>query len=108
MAAEFIIKDIKEGTGKEAKAGDTVEVHYKGWLEDGKVFDTSRDRGPFSFTLGAGMVIEGWDKGVVGMKEGGIRELTIPASMGYGSRGAGGVIPPNATLYFEVELLEVK
>ena len=102
-------EDLKVGTGDEAKAGDTVEVHYTGWLKDGKKFDSSLDRGkPFSFKLGAGMVIKGWDEGVAGMKVGGKRKLTIPPELGYGARGAGNVIPPNAELTFEVELLKVK
>ncbi|MFH1162296.1 MAG: FKBP-type peptidyl-prolyl cis-trans isomerase [Candidatus Jorgensenbacteria bacterium] len=98
------------GTGAEAKAGDTVTVHYTGTLTDGKKFDSSLDRGqPFSFLLGAGQVIRGWDLGVAGMKVGGKRRLTIPPELGYGSRGAGGgAIPPNATLIFEVQLLDVK
>ena len=101
--------DLEEGTGEAAKAGNTVEVHYTGWLKDGKKFDSSHDRKqPFSFRLGAGQVIKGWDEGVAGMKVGGKRKLIIPAALGYGSRGAGGVIPPNAELTFEVELLEVK
>jgi len=101
--------DQQVGTGEEAKAGKTVYVHYTGWLENGTKFDSSHDRKqPFSFALGAGQVIKGWDEGVQGMKIGGKRRLTIPASIGYGSRGAGGVIPPNATLIFEVELLGVK
>lgn len=103
------------GTGAEAKAGQTVTVHYTGWLLDesaankrGKKFDSSKDRGdPFQFPLGGGRVIKGWDEGVQGMKVGGKRILTIPASIGYGARGAGGVIPPNATLIFEVDLLAV-
>ena len=109
-------QDGRAGTGAEAMAGRTVTVHYTGWLYDesrpdrrGTKFDSSRDRNePFSFTLGAGQVIQGWDEGVAGMKVGGQRTLTIPPQMGYGARGAGGVIPPNATLLFEVELLDVK
>lgn len=97
------------GTGDLAVAGKTATVHYTGWLENGKKFDSSVDRGqPFSFPLGAGRVITGWDEGVAGMKVGGKRKLTIPASLGYGTRGAGGVIPPNATLIFNVELLGVR
>ena len=97
------------GAGDVAVAGKTVSVHYTGWLENGKKFDSSVDRGqPFSFPLGAGRVIKGWDEGVQGMKIGGKRKLTIPSDLGYGSRGAGGVIPPNATLIFDVELLGVK
>jgi len=100
--------DLKVGTGATAQAGQTVSVHYTGWLENGKKFDSSVDRGqPFSFPLGAGRVIKGWDEGVKGMKVGGKRKLTIPSNLGYGARGAGGVIPPNATLIFEVELLGV-
>jgi FKBP-type peptidyl-prolyl cis-trans isomerase FkpA len=101
--------DLQEGTGDEASAGKTVEVHYTGWLENGTKFDSSKDRNqPFRFPLGAGHVIRGWDEGVAGMKVGGKRRLTIPSDLGYGTRGAGGVIPPNATLMFEVELLGVK
>lgn len=101
--------EIKVGTGKVAKAGDIVVVHYTGTLKDGKKFDSSVDRKePFSFELGAGKVIKGWDEGVAGIKEGGKRKLIIPADLGYGARGAGGVIPPNAELHFDVELLQVK
>ncbi len=101
--------DLKEGTGAEAKAGDTVEVHYTGWLKDGTKFDSSLDRGePFSFKLGARMVIKGWDEGVAGMKVGGKRKLIIPPDLGYGKRGAGDKIPPNSELIFEVELLKVQ
>ncbi len=97
------------GTGEAAAAGQNVSVHYTGWLENGKKFDSSVDRGqPFSFPLGAGRVIKGWDERVQGMKVGGKRKLTIPSDLGYGSRGAGGVIPPNATLIFDVELLGVR
>jgi FKBP-type peptidyl-prolyl cis-trans isomerase FkpA len=102
-------QDIKEGTGTAATKGDTVDVHYTGWLKDGKKFDSSKDRGQaFSFTLGAGRVIKGWDEGVQGMKVGGVRKLIIPPDLGYGAKGAGGVIPPNAELTFEVELLKIK
>jgi len=108
----LIYDDKVVGTGVEAKAGKDVSVHYTGWLfyggERGKKFDSSKDRGaPFEFPLGAGHVIKGWDEGVAGMKVGGTRVLTIPPALGYGARGAGGVIPPNATLIFEVELLGV-
>ncbi|MBP7741294.1 MAG: FKBP-type peptidyl-prolyl cis-trans isomerase [Candidatus Pacebacteria bacterium] len=97
------------GTGAVATAGTSVTVHYVGMLPDGTVFDSSKSHGqPFTFQLGAGQVIRGWDEGVAGMKVGGKRQLIIPPSMGYGSQGAGGVIPPNATLIFEVELLDVK
>jgi FKBP-type peptidyl-prolyl cis-trans isomerase FkpA len=96
------------GDGKQAKAGDSVSVHYTGWLEDGTKFDSSKDRNQaFRFNLGSGMVIKGWDEGVAGMKIGGVRKLTIPSELGYGSRGAGRVIPPNATLIFEIELLDI-
>ncbi len=102
-------EDLKIGTGAEAKAGQAVSVHYTGWLTDGKKFDSSKDRGqPFQFALGAGQVIKGWDEGVQGMKIGGTRKLTIPSGLGYGARGAGNAIPPNATLIFEVELLGVR
>ncbi|MCP3059179.1 FKBP-type peptidyl-prolyl cis-trans isomerase [Myxococcus sp. K38C18041901] len=103
------VEDSKVGTGAEATAGKSVTVHYVGTLTDGKKFDSSRDRGQgFTFRLGAGQVIQGWDQGVAGMKVGGVRKLTIPPELGYGARGAGGVIPPNATLVFEVELLDVR
>ena len=111
-ASGLIIEDLALGEGTEATAGSNVSVHYTGWLFDegdkGRKFDSSKDRGdPFEFPLGAGRVIKGWDEGVQGMKVGGRRELTIPPALGYGARGAGGVIPPNATLIFEVELLGV-
>lgn len=100
--------DIREGTGEAAAAGKNVAVHYTGWLTNGTKFDSSKDRGqPFEFPLGGGRVIKGWDEGVQGMKVGGVRKLTIPPELGYGARGAGGAIPPNATLVFEVELLKV-
>ncbi len=106
---ELKIENVVTGTGAEATAGKKVSVHYTGWLTDGTKFDSSKDRGqPFPFTLGAGQVIPGWDKGVAGMKVGGKRKLTIPSQLAYGERGAGGVIPPNATLVFEVELLKVE
>ncbi len=101
--------ELKEGTGATPKPGQTVEVHYVGTLEDGTQFDSSRDRGqPFSFKIGIGQVIKGWDEGVSTIKVGGRRQLIIPPELGYGARGAGGVIPPNATLLFDVELLGVK
>lgn len=101
-------EELEDGTGTEATSGNQVSVHYTGWLEDGTKFDSSHDRNsPFAFKLGAGMVIKGWDEGVAGMKIGGKRKLTIPSDLGYGASGAGGVIPPNATLVFDVELLEV-
>lgn len=103
------IEDIKEGTGAEAKAGQSVTVHYVGTLTNGNKFDSSRDRDQgFTFRLGAGQVIQGWDQGVAGMKIGGVRKLTIPPELGYGARGFPPVIPPNSTLVFEVELLEVR
>jgi FKBP-type peptidyl-prolyl cis-trans isomerase len=108
MATDLKVEDLKVGNGAEASPGKTVTVHYTGWLTDGKKFDSSLDRqSPFKFRLGAHQVIAGWDKGVAGMKVGGKRKLTIPPDMAYGPRGAGNVIPPNATLVFEVELLEV-
>ena len=100
--------DLETGTGAEARPGAAVEVHYTGWLVDGTKFDSSHDRNrPFRFKLGAGQVIRGWDEGVAGMKVGGKRKLGIPPDLGYGSQGARGAIPPNATLVFEVELLSV-
>ena len=100
--------DIMVGKGAAAVAGKPVQVHYTGWLTDGKKFDSSVDRGePFGFPLGAARVIKGWDEGVAGMKVGGKRQLRIPPDLGYGARGAGGVIPPNATLIFDVELIDV-
>ncbi|MDH5656870.1 MAG: FKBP-type peptidyl-prolyl cis-trans isomerase [Spirochaetia bacterium] len=103
---ELIINDIQEGSGDEAAPGMLVTVHYTGWLVNGSKFDSSKDRNePFTFPLGAGRVIQGWDQGVAGMKIGGKRELIIPPHMGYGASGAGGAIPPNAALRFEVELL---
>ncbi len=105
---KLIMEDLVVGSGATAASGQKVTVHYTGWLTNGTKFDSSKDRGdPFVFPLGKGQVIKGWDQGVQGMKVGGKRKLTIPPEMGYGSRGAGGVIPPNATLVFEVELLGV-
>ena len=107
-ASGLIIEDVTVGEGAVAAAGQKVTVHYTGWLTNGTKFDSSKDRNdPFVFPLGGGRVIKGWDEGVDGMKVGGKRKLTIPPALGYGSRGAGGVIPPNATLVFEVELLGV-
>jgi FKBP-type peptidyl-prolyl cis-trans isomerase len=109
MSDELIVEDIAVGEGETAETGKTVSVHYTGWLENGSKFDSSKDRNePFDFPLGRGHVIKGWDQGVAGMKTGGVRRLTIPPHLGYGARGAGGVIPPNATLVFEVELLAVR
>ena len=113
LASGLQYQDTEIGSGDEAKAGDHVSVHYTGWLQQpdgsaGAKFDSSKDRNdPFNFPLGAGHVIKGWDEGVQGMKVGGARRLIIPAALGYGARGAGGVIPPNATLIFDVELLGV-
>ena len=105
----LVIEETSAGSGDEAQAGQHVTVHYTGWLTDGTKFDSSKDRDePFDFPLGARHVIAGWDEGVQGMKVGGKRKLTIPPNLGYGSRGAGGVIPPNATLVFEVELLAIE
>jgi len=111
-ASGLKIEEVVEGGGAAAAAGQHVTVHHTGWLTDGVIkgrkFDSSKDRGdPFDFPLGAGHVIKGWDEGVQGMKVGGTRVLTVPPALGYGARGAGGVIPPNATLLFEVELLKV-
>jgi len=104
----LMYEEITVGTGEAAVAGKTVSVHYTGWLTNGTKFDSSKDRNePFQFPLGAGHVIRGWDEGVQGMQVGGHRKLTIPSQLGYGSRGAGGVIPPDATLVFDVELLEI-
>ena len=101
-------EEIRIGNGAEAQAGQFVSVHYTGWLTDGTKFDSSKDRDePFEFPLGQQNVIAGWDEGVQGMRVGGVRKLTIPPHLGYGARGAGGVIPPNATLVFEVELLDI-
>jgi FKBP-type peptidyl-prolyl cis-trans isomerase len=108
MSTELQIEDVVVGTGTEATKGKTVNVHYVGTLENGTKFDSSRDRSEtFAFKLGAGMVIQGWDQGVAGMKVGGTRKLTIPGHLAYGSRGYPGLIPPNATLLFEVELIKV-
>ena len=105
----LVIEELVVGSGNAAASGQKVSVHYTGWLTNGTKFDSSKDRGePFIFPLGKGHVIKGWDEGVAGMKVGGKRKLTIPPALGYGARGAGGVIPPNATLVFEVELLDVK
>lgn len=108
-ASGLIIETLATGSGPAAKSGDKVSVHYTGWLTNGTKFDSSRDRNePFSFRLGTGHVIPGWDEGVAGMQPGGKRRLTVPAHLAYGSRGAGGVIPPNAVLIFEVELLAIQ
>ncbi|MFZ1244532.1 MAG: FKBP-type peptidyl-prolyl cis-trans isomerase [Azonexus sp.] len=108
-ASGLVYEDTVVGEGAEAKAGQQVRVHYTGWLTNGSKFDSSKDRNdPFEFSLGMRQVIGGWDEGVQGMKIGGTRKLTIPPHLGYGARGAGGVIPPNATLVFEVELLGLR
>ena len=107
-ASGLVIEDVTVGEGAAAQKGQTVSVHYTGWLTDGQKFDSSKDRNePFDFPLGRGHVIAGWDEGVAGMQVGGVRKLTIPPNLAYGTRGAGGVIPPNATLVFEVELLNL-
>ncbi len=109
MGPELEIENLRDGTGPEARAGQTVVVHYVGTLTNGQKFDSSRDRGEgFSFPLGAGRVIKGWDQGVAGMKVGSLRKLTIPPHLAYGERGYPPVIPPNSTLVFEVELLQIK
>ena len=106
--SRLLIEEIRVGSGDTAVSGQFVSVHYTGWLTDGTKFDSSKDRDePFEFPLGQRTVIAGWDEGVQGMRVGGVRKLTIPPHLGYGARGAGGVIPPNATLVFEVELLEI-
>jgi len=108
-APKLVIKDTKVGKGKAAKAGDTVVVEYTGWLADGTKFDASADHGgTFTFPLGAGQVIPGWDQGVVGMKVGGVRMLTIPPELGYGAEGAGSTIPPNSTLLFQIKLVKIQ
>ena len=108
-ASGLVFEELTVGSGNSATAGQKVSVHYTGWLTNGTKFDSSKDRGePFVFPLGKGHVIRGWDEGVAGMKIGGKRKLTIPPELGYGARGAGGAIPPNATLLFEVELLAVR
>lgn len=107
-ASGLAIEELQVGSGDSASGGQFVSVHYTGWLSTGEKFDSSKDRDePFEFPLGQGMVIAGWDEGVQGMRVGGRRKLTIPPQLGYGSRGAGGVIPPNATLVFEIELLDI-
>jgi FKBP-type peptidyl-prolyl cis-trans isomerase len=107
LESGLYIQDLEVGTGAVAESGDNIVVHYTGWLPDGSQFDSSVGRNPFPVVIGAGEVIRGWDEGVPGMREGGKRRLVIPPALAYGARGAGGVIPPGATLVFEVELLEV-
>lgn len=107
QADGLVVEVLSEGSGPGAQQGDQIQVHYTGYLEDGRKFDSSLDRGrPFTFTLGVGQVIKGWDQGLLGKKEGSKIVLTIPPHLGYGSRGAGGVIPPNATLKFEVQVVD--
>ncbi|HTN53847.1 MAG TPA: FKBP-type peptidyl-prolyl cis-trans isomerase [Anaeromyxobacter sp.] len=106
--ADLGIEDLTVGAGREARAGDALEVHYAGWLEGGRQFDASAGGAPFAFDLGAGEVIKGWDQGLVGMRVGGRRRLTVPPELAYGSRGFPGVIPPQATLIFEVELVAIR
>ena len=109
MASELIIEDQQLGTGAEVASGDTVTMHYTGMFEDGKTFDSSHERGePFTTKIGVGRVIQGWDQGILGMKVGGKRKLTIPGNLAYGPSGIAGVIPPNATLVFETELLAIQ
>lgn len=108
-SAQLKIEDLKIGTGSAVKSGDTIKINYSGTLQDGTKFDSSYDRSdPFQTQIGVGRVIKGWDEGLIGMKVGGKRRLTIPPDLGYGAQGAGGVIPPNATLIFDLELLEIK
>ena len=107
--SELVIEDLAAGDGQELKAGDNVDMHYTGWLTDGTEFDSSHKRGrPLQFQVGVGRVIKGWDQGVLGMRVGGKRKLTIPSDMAYGDRGAGGLIPPGATLIFECELMTIR
>jgi FKBP-type peptidyl-prolyl cis-trans isomerase FkpA len=105
---DVTVEELSPGAGPAAKAGDVLSVHYTGWLEDGREFDSSRGRGPFELTLGRGEVIRGWERGLEGMRAGGRRRLTIPPELAYGSRGFAGLIPPQATLVFEVELLAIR